>query len=62
MSANHVEPAAPHRVAVEADGVPLSEAGRSPVLDPAQLEVLGDMNVRRLVRSWMCDPRHTPGP
>jgi thioredoxin reductase (NADPH) len=41
MSANHVEPAAPHRAAEEADGVPLSEAGRSPVLDPAQLEVLG---------------------
>ena len=39
-SPNDVEPGAPLPCAEQGDGVPLSQAGRFPVLDAAQLEVL----------------------
>jgi thioredoxin reductase (NADPH) len=48
-STNDVEPQEPIPLAEQGDAGPLTQAGRSPVLDPAQLEVLGSYGTEHAV-------------
>jgi hypothetical protein len=49
ISTNDVEHPEPVPLVEQSDAGPLSQAGRSPVLDPAQLEVLGSYGTEQVV-------------